>query len=299
MRLIHMTTLFGRFVAVTVGLVVSAAAVSAQQQAPRMVGGCPVADPVKFHACAVEKTKAFNPPRTPDGVPNISGYWDRLYLSQDIEEHGRDAFNTQAGPSIVVDTPDRRVPYQPWAMELKKKMVASYISPLASCFSPGVPRWVVAPGPHQIVQTPGQVFYLLEFAHSHRVIPTTARPHVGSGIRLFNGDSRGRWDGNTLVVDVTNANGRTWIDNAGNYYSDRLHVVERFTMMDADSIHYEARIEDPQVYTRPWTMVSALVRNKQPDFQFFEQACHEGNRSIESSESIGMKIFQGVAPPRR
>ena len=294
-----MTIRLDRFLVGAGVVLLSAAALSAQQQAPRMVAGCPVADPVTFHACAVAKTKTFTPPRTPDGVPNISGYWDRLYLSQDIEEHDRDAFNTQAGPSIVVDTPDRRVPYQPWAMELKKKMVATYISPLASCFSPGVPRWVIAPGPHQIVQTPGHIFYLLEFAHSHRVIPTTAKPHVGSDIRLFNGDSRGRWEGNSLIVDVTNANGRTWIDNAGNFYSDRLRVVERFTMMDADHIHYEARIEDPQVYTRPWTMVSALVRNKQPDFQFFEQACHEGNRSIEGSESIGMKIYQGVSPPRR
>ncbi len=287
-------------VAASAVLVVVWAAVASAQQAPRIVAGCPVADPVKFHACASEKAKAFvNPPKTADGVPNISGYWDRLYLSQDIEEHDRDAFNTQAGPSIVVDTPDRRVPYQPWAMELKKKMVATYISPLASCFSPGVPRWVVSPGPHQIIQTPGSVIYLLEFAHSYRTIPTTAKPHVGAGIRLFNGDSRGRWEGNTLVVDVTNGNGRTWIDNAGNFYSDRLHVVERFTMMDADHIHYEARVEDPQVYTRPWTMVSALVRNTQPDFQFYEQACHEGNKSIEGSEAIGMKMYNGVTPPRR
>lgn len=294
-----MTQLVSRLAAGTLALAVSAVAASAQAQAPRMAGGCPVADPVTFHACALEKVKTFTPPRTADGVPKISGYWDRLYLSQDIEEHDRDAFNTQAGPSIVVDTPDRKVPYQPWAMELKKKMVATYISPLASCFSPGVPRWVIAPGPHEIIQTPGYVAYLLEFAHAHRVIPTTARPHVGGAIRLFNGDSRGRWEGNTLVVDVTNANGRTWIDNAGNFYSDALHVVERYTMMDADTIHYQGRIEDPKVYTRPWTMVSALLRNKTPDFQLFEQACHEGNRSIEGSESIGMKIYKGVTPPGR
>lgn len=282
----------------TLIVLLSAAAVSAQPL-PKMAGGCPAADPAKFHACALEKIKTFNPPRTPDGVPNFSGYWDRLYLSQDIEEHDRDAFNTQAGPSIVVDTPDRKVPYQPWAMELKKKMVASYISPLASCFPTGVPRYVIAPGPHEIIQTPGYVVYLLEFAHSHRVIPTTARPGLSGGIRLFNGDSRGRWEGNSLVVDVTNLNGRTWIDNAGNFYSDALHIVERYTMMDADTIHYQGRIEDPKVYTRPWTMVSALQRNTDPGFQLFEQACHEGNRSIEGSERIGMKIYPGVTPPGR
>jgi hypothetical protein len=269
------------------------------QQAPRTVGGCPLADSAKFHACAVEKMKAFTPPRTADGVPNMQGYWDRAYTSQDIEEHGADGLNTQAGPSIVLDTPDRKVPYQPWAMALKKGMVARYISPLAACMPPGVPRYAVAPGPHQIIQTPGYVVYLLEFAHTHRVIPTTEKPHIGSAIKLYLGDSRGRWEGNTLVIDVRNSNGLTWIDNAGNFYSDRLHVVERYTMIDADSIHYEARIEDPQVYTRPWTMVSGLVRNKQPGFQLFEQACHEGNRSIEESESIGMKIYPGVVAPDR
>lgn len=294
-----MKQLLGRFAAGTLMVVVSAAALSARQQAPRMAAGCSLADPVKFHACAVEKMKSFAPPRTADGVPNMQGYWDRAYTSQDIEEHGKDAFNQVPGPSIVLDTPDRKIPYRPWAMELKKKMVAIYISPLAACLPPGVPRWIVSPGPHEIIQTPGYVLHLLEFAHSYRVVPTTGKVHVGSGIRLYNGDSRGRWEGHTLVVDVRNSNGQTWIDNAGNFFSDVLHVVERYTMIDADSIHYEARIEDPQVYTRPWTMVSALLRNTQPGFQLFEQACHEGNRSIEGSERIGMKIYRGVTPPDR
>ena len=291
----------GRLAAGALLLVATAAPAVAQAQGPagRSAAGCPLADPVTFHACAAEKVKSFNPPRTPDGAPNISGYWERAYTSQDVEEHDRDAFNTQAGPSIVLDTPDRKIPYQPWAMALKKSMVATYISPLAACLPPGVPRWVVAPGPHEIIQTPGHIVYLLEFAHSHRVIPITARPHVGSAIKLYLGDSRGRWEGNTLVVEVRNSNGLTWIDNAGNFFSDALHVVERYTMVDADTILYEGRIEDPKVYTRPWTMVSALMRNKAPGFQLFEQACHEGNRSIEGSESIGMKSYRGVTPPAR
>jgi len=294
-----MTQFLGRLAAGSLLLVVSVVVTFAQDQAPRTAAGCPLADPAKFHACAVEKMKTFKPPQTSDGVANMQGYWDRAYTSQDIEEHGADPLNTQAGPSIVLDTPDRKIPYQPWAMALKKDMVARYISPLAACLPPGVPRDAIAPGPHEIIQTPGYVIHLLEFSHAFRVIPITAQPHVGGAITLFQGDSRGRWDGNTLVVDVTNSNGLTWIDNAGNFFSDRLHVVERYTMVDADTIHYEARIEDPQVYTRPWTMVSALVRNKEPEFQLFEQACHEGNRSIEGSESIGMKMYRGVAPPGR
>jgi hypothetical protein len=294
-----MTQFIGRLAAGSLLVVVSVAVTVAQPRMPRTAAGCPLADPAKFHACAVEKMKSFTPPRTADGVPNIQGSWDRAYTSQDIEEHGADQFNIVAGPSIVLDPPDRKIPYQPWAMALKKDMVARYISPLAACLPPGVPRYAIAPGPHQIVQTPGYVVHLLEFSHSHRIIPTTARPLLGSAIRLYLGDSRGRWEGSTLVVDVRNSNGLTWIDNAGNFFSDRLHVVERYTMVDADTLHYEARIEDPQVYTRPWTMVSALLRNKEPGFQLFEQACHEGNHSIKGSESIGMKMYRGVAPPGR
>ncbi|OFW00343.1 MAG: hypothetical protein A3I61_07070 [Acidobacteria bacterium RIFCSPLOWO2_02_FULL_68_18] len=293
-----MTHFLGRCAAGTLLVLVSGAAAFAQP-APRMAAGCPLADPVTFHACAVEKVKTFTPPKTADGVPDMQGYWERAYMSQDIEEHEADAMNTQKGPSIVVDTLDRKVPYQPWAAEFKKTIVARYISPLAACLSPGVPRFVIAPGTHEIIQSPGYVFDLIEFAHSYRVVPTTSKPYVGGGIRLYNGDSRGRWEGHTLVVDVRNSNGLTWIDNAGNFYSDTLHVVERYTMMGADAIHYQASIEDPKVYTRPWTMVSALLRNKQPGFELFEQACHEGNRSIEGGESAGLKPYRGAVPAGR
>src|SRR6185503_3208170 len=156
------------------------------------------------------------------------------------------------------------------------------------------PRDVVAPAAHQIVQTPGYVMHLLEYSHSYRIIPTTGESHVGSAIRLFQGNSRGRWEGNTLVVDVTNTNGLTWLDNAGNFVSDALHVVERFTLIDHDTIHYEARLEDPQVYTRPWTMVSALIQNKDPGFEVWEQACHERNKAVEEQLYLCMKPFPGV-----
>jgi hypothetical protein len=273
-------------------VIASAVAASAQGPAAGTAAGCPL-DPVKFHACAVEKAKAFNPPRTPDGKPDLQGYWERAFTSQDIEEH-TGGFGIQAGPSLVVDTPDRKIPYQPWALEARKSMVDRYISPLASCLPPGVPRHVIAPNGHHIVQTPGYIVHLLEYSHSYRVISLTGAPHVPGTFRLFQGDSRGRWEGNTLVVDVTNSNGLTWIDNAGNFFSNALHVVERFTLVDADTIHYEARLDDPKVYTRPWTMVSALRRNKERGFELFEQACHEGNRSVEGGLSVGLKPFPGA-----
>ena len=156
-----------------------------------------------------------------------------------------------------------------------------------------MPRQAIAPASHQIIQSPGYVVHLLEDSHAYRIIPTAAGPHAASAVTLWQGDSRGRWEGNTLVVDVTNSNGLTWFDNAGNFFSDAVHVVERFTLVDADTIHYEARIEDPKVYTRPWTMVSVFIRNKEPGFELLEQACHEGNRAVEGGRECRFEAVSG------
>jgi len=283
----------GSLAAAALLLMVPADRAAAQAPAPRAAAGCPL-EPVKFHACALPKTKTFDPPRTEDGRPDLQGYWERAFTSQDVEEHGADGLNIQPGPSLVVDTPDHRIPYQPWALEFRKGIADRFISPLASCFPPGVPRHAIAPASHRIVQMPGYVVYMLEYSHSYRIIPTDGRSHVSGDVKLWQGDSRGRWEGNTLVVDISNTNGLTWLDNAGNFASDALHVVERYTLIDRDTIHYEARLEDPKVYTRPWTMVSALTRNREPAFEIWEQACHEGNRSVEDQKSLGLKPFPGI-----
>jgi hypothetical protein len=285
--------LFFAALALMMGTGASAVPASAQlAPTPKTAAGCPL-EPVVFHACVAARLKTFTPPRMADGHPDFNGYWERAFTSQDIEQHG-DGLGVQAGPSLVVDTPDRRIPYQPWALEVRKTVVEKFISPMASCFPPGASRQLLAPSSHQILQTPGYVVYLLEYSHSYRVIPTATVPHVPGNIKLWQGDSRGRWEGNTLVVDVTNSNGLTWFDNAGNFYSDAVRIVERFTMVDADTIHYEARIEDPKVYTRPWTIVSALTRNKEDGYELLEQACFEGNRAVEGAQSVGMKPFPGV-----
>ncbi|HXD16222.1 MAG TPA: hypothetical protein VN654_04340 [Vicinamibacterales bacterium] len=288
-----MPRLLASLTAAALMLIVPADRAAAQANAPRTAGGCPL-DPVKFHACALPKTKTFDPPRTEDGRPDMQGYWDRAFTSQDVEEHGADGLNVQPGPSLVLDTPDHKIPYQPWALEFRKGIADRFISPLASCFPPGVPRHAIAPAAHRIVQMPGYVVYMLEYSHSYRVIPTGGEAHVGGTLKFFQGDSRGRWEGNTLVVDVTNNNGLTWLDNAGNFASEALHVVERYTLIDRDTIHYEARMEDPKVYTRPWTMVSALTRNRDRNFEIWEQACHEGNQSVKDQLSLGLKPYTGV-----
>ena len=119
---------------------------------------------------------------------------------------------------------------------------------------------------------------LFEYQHAYRVIPLDGRPHVGENIKLFMGDSRGHWEGDTLVVDVTSNNDQTWFDLVGTFHSDAMHILERFTLVDADTMRYTATITDPQVFTRPWTMAVTFDRNKEKAFELIEDACHEGEQ---------------------
>jgi hypothetical protein len=133
---------------------------------------------------------------------------------------------------------------------------------------------------NQIVQGRGWVALRNEMIHEARLIPLDGRPHASSTIRTYMGDSRGHWDGTTLVVDTTNFNGRTGVGANGRaiYHSDALHVRERFTRTDADTIQYEATIDDPKTWTRPFTIAFPLKRD--PSYGMFEYACHEGNYGL-------------------
>ena len=125
-----------------------------------------------------------------------------------------------------------------------------------------------------ILQYPGYVLFEHEGGHVFRIIPLDDRPHLGSSLKLWMGDSRGHWEGNTLVVDVTHFNDQTWFDRVGNYHSDALHVIERYTRTDADHILYEATIEDPKVFVRPWKMSMTLYRHKEKDAELLEYECY-------------------------
>jgi hypothetical protein len=191
---------------------------------------------------------------------------------------------------VIVDPADGKVPYQPWAAAKRAEIKENYkdpkpehLDPDARCFLSGVPRIEYdPPGPFQILQPPGYVVMLYEINNASRIILLDARPHIGENIKLFMGDSRGHWEGNTLVVDVTNNNDRTWFDIVGTFHSDALHVVERWTFVDADTINYEATIEDPKVFTRPWKMAFPLARNKEKGYELMEFACHEGERDAQT-----------------
>ncbi|OFW02574.1 MAG: hypothetical protein A3I61_17380 [Acidobacteria bacterium RIFCSPLOWO2_02_FULL_68_18] len=234
-------------------------------------------EPAMLHRCALEKARTFNPPRTPEGVPDFQGFWVRIGArnSDNIEEHPQ-GFEGPGGRSLIIDPPDGRIPYQPWARAKVETHWATYWSPVQQCMPDTPPRQAYTNGAFEVVQTPGYVFVMAEQFGTYRAIPTTPRPHIGSSIHLYMGDSRGRWEGNTLVIDVTSVKDRVWFDNMGNTFSESAHVVERFTMFHQDALHYQATVTDPSVFTRPMTLAFGWRRNKTPGFQMLETACWEG-----------------------
>ncbi len=282
-----------RRVVIAVGALVAALCVSqpADAQAP---GPCP-ADPAQFHPCALGKAKSYRPPRTPDGKPDLQGFWrGPASGTENIEAHPM-TDDDNGGPSLIVDPADGKIPYQPWAAALQKENRSKYVEPNVPCFPSGVPRSMYVPTQIQFLQTPGHLLIMFERAHTYRIIPTTARPHVGPRIDLWMGDSRGRWEGNTLVVDVTNHSAKAWFDQAGNFHSPAARMVERFTLIDPDTIHYQVTIDDPAVYTRPWTMAFPLRRNKEKGFRLLEEACHEGERNTDPLIRAGQQIYPGIS----
>jgi len=143
---------------------------------------------------------------------------------------------------------------------------------------------------YQIVEAPNAVMIMTEMFHDARVVNMDSRPHPLAAVQQWLGDSRGHWEGDTLVVDVTNQNDQTWFDMAGNFHSDAIHVVERYTPVDADNINYEATITDPKVYTKPWKIAFGIRRNKQPGYELMEFACVEGEQDLQHyTESEGAK----------
>jgi hypothetical protein len=146
--------------------------------------------------------------------------------------------------------------------------------PESKCYLPGVPRFMYLPFPFQILQTPGQLTMMHEYVHAIRYVYTNGTPHPTGPIEWWLGDSRGRWDGDTLVVDTVHFNADTWFDRAGNHHSEALHVVERLSFIDRDHLNYEVTIEDPKVFTRPWKMRMVIYRHTEPGFQLLEYECY-------------------------
>ena len=289
-------------VAVAAGLALTAGTlrVSAQEggRRPAAVAGCSATDFARFYPCALEKAKTFKPPRTKDGLPDITGFWSRLVSTEDIQDRP-EVVGQSAQKSLIVEPADGKIPYLPWAAAQKTTNLEKYISPTAFCDVPGVPRMTYNFGKWQVLEGPKQIVFMPEAAGAvtRRVIPTDGRAHVPSSIKLWMGDPVGRWEGNTLVVDVTNLNGKTWFDAAGDFQTENVHVVERFTLIDKDTMLYVADIEDASMYSRPWKIAFPIPRYQGDDLEIWEIGCHEGNRAVPPLLKGGYARFPGVKPP--
>jgi hypothetical protein len=174
---------------------------------------------------------------------------------------------------------------QPWAAEervSRNLTERGYDDPTAHCFPPGVPRAMYVPEGFEIIQTPNYIALLYERV-SWRIVPLDGRPHLPDNLRLWQGDSVGHWEGDTLVVDTTNFNGKTWLNEGGEIVSYAEHVVERFTPTGPDTVAYDATVNDPVVYTRPWTIAFPLRHEK---FELREAACHEEDRDLPHMKAL-------------
>ncbi len=253
----------------------------------------------------VPAANRWNPRSLPDGQPDIQGLWisDAVGAAHSVED-GRDPESDiiqgrvgERNPIVIVEPADGRIPYQPAAAAKRGRLLADiftptkpeHIDPHVRTLLDGVPRINYVPGGMQIGQIPGYVAIFYESNHVYRVIPVDGRPHVGKNVKLWMGDSRGRWEGNTLVVDVTNFNDGTWFDAHGSFHSDALHVVERWTMVSDDKIDYRVTIEDPNVFTSPWKMAITINRNQDKGYEQWEDARHEGEHDVENLLQTGRR----------
>ena len=254
------------------------------------------------------QTQSYRASRTAEGKPDLNGIWQAVNTANyDIQTHpARPALALIAAPprtgipGLVRATPadlaappvralgaaggvpagdgvvdGDEIPYQPWAAAKKKENFEHWLErdPEIKCFMPGVPRATYMPYPFQILQGTDKILIAYEFAGTTRTIHMD---NVGnSPSATWMGWSRGRWEGETLVVDVTDFNDQTWFDRAGNFHSDALHVVERYTAVSPYHLMYEVTVEDPTVFTRPWKMRMPLYRHFEKDKQIRDYKCVE------------------------
>ncbi len=277
------------------------------------------------------KLPPYTPPRTPDGAPDLQGVWSGPGGdgTSFLEDHEYVDVTTPAQESFVSDPPDGKVPYTPWALAKRNEILAGlargwpgesgerlYTSPGSFCLTAAP---VFSFDAQEIVQKPGSVIMLSDDAY--RVIPTDGRPAVSQNAKFWLGNARGRWEGNTLVVEVTSLNGKGWFDSTGQFYSENTRMVERWTLVDANTIDFEVTVEDPTIYTRPWkinhpkrrpgtgprvpgglpgaTAGLPSANNNPYANENWEAACFEGNHeNTVTQRELGFKWFKGVTPPK-
>jgi hypothetical protein len=210
-------------------------------------------------------------PRTADGKPDLSGIWQALSTAAwNIEDHSAEK-GVPAGQGVVEGG---ELPYLPAALATRNENYRNRATadPESKCYLPGIPRMMYMPFPFQIVQTSNHIAMAFEYVNGVRHV-FFAGQHPAGPIDWWQGDSRARWEGDTLVVDLVHFNGETWFDRAGNFHSDAMHLVERYTMLDRHHMTYEVTVEDPKVFSRPWKMSMPLYRRLENGVQILEYVC--------------------------
>ena len=225
---------------------------------------------------------AYRAPRTPYGTPDLSGIWQANNTANwDLEPHAARigpifqlgaAFSVPPGLGVV---DGGEIPYLPAALEKRNANRKDWVKldPEVKCYLPGIPRATYMPYPFQIVQANDTILFSYEFASASRVVRMNSDEK--SPAPAWMGWSIGRWDGEALVIEVTDHMAETWFDRSGNHHSDALKVTERYTAIDANTLQYEATMEDPQVFSRPWKISMPLYRRREPNVQLLEYKCVE------------------------
>ncbi|HLH44028.1 MAG TPA: hypothetical protein VKV74_13655 [Bryobacteraceae bacterium] len=229
----------------------------------------------------------MNSPRFVDGHPNFNGVWQALNTANwNLQDHPAYAGPmwemgaigaVPAGQGVVEGN---EIPYLPAALEKKKKNFENRRTddPEAKCYMGGIPRSNYMPYPFQIVQSPVGILFVYEYASSNRLVNMGKPQEAGSDTWM--GTNNGHWEGDTLVIDVTGLNGLAWFDRAGNFASDSLHVVERWSLADKDHLNYEATIEDPKTFSRPWKIRMPIYRRVEKNAQLLEFKCVEFSEEL-------------------
>jgi hypothetical protein len=228
----------------------------------------------------------YRAPRTKDGKPDLNGIWQAVNSANwDMEGHGAAAGPLwQLGAAYAVPpglgvVEGGSIPYKAEALQKKNENFADRLNrdPEIKCYLPGVPRAMYMPYPFQIMMSPQHIMMAFEYAGALR---TVYMKHREAPADSWMGWSNGRWEGETLVVETTDFNDMSWFDRAGNFHSDALRVVERFTATDKDHLNYEATIEDPKVFTRPWKISMPLYRIVEKNAQLLEYKCVEFSEDV-------------------
>ena len=232
---------------------------------------------------AAAAAQTYKAPRAADGHPDLNGIWQANNSANwDLEGHAASAGPvpslgaTYAVPPGLSVVEGGRIPYLSGDAEAKKKQnfARRFLDdPEIKCYLPGVPRATYMPYPFQIVQSRNQILFTYEYAGGVRSVDM-GKPGEAP-VDSWMGWSAGHWEGDTLVVDVTGMNNKTWFDRAGDFHSNELHVVERYTPRSPDTLLYEATIEDPKTFSRPWKISMPLYRRVEKDARLLEFKCPE------------------------